>query len=365
MFDRIEKPTLLLDLKKMEQNIRRMTEKTSRMGIAFRPHFKTHQSRIIGESFRKFGTRSITTSSLDMASYFAEAGWDDITIAFPINLRQLPEIERLAERVNLGLLVESEYSARLLAQKMQAPADVWIEIDTGGRRSGLAWDDYPALYSVVDALIHAGNLRLRGLLTHAGHTYGLGGTDEICRTFQRSVTVINQSRAALVHRYEIHVEVSVGDTPGCSLCEIFGPVDEVRPGNFVFYDAEQYSWNVCRWEDIALALVCPIVAVHPERNEIVVYGGAIQLSKDFFEQDGVRKYGLVAMPSEEGWSAPIADTYVSSLSQEHGVIKSTPEIIARLKPGDLVCILPAHSCLTAQAMGKYLTLEGNVIPLLG
>jgi D-serine deaminase-like pyridoxal phosphate-dependent protein len=364
MFDDIQKPTLLLDLQKMEANIRRMTEKTSRMGIRFRPHFKTHQSRVIGESFRELGVKRITVSSVDMARYFASAGWRNITIAFPVNLRQLDEIEALAREIKLGLLVESEASAAYLAKHMKAPARIWIEIDTGGRRSGVAWEDYESLYHIVEALKPASNLRLRGLLTHAGHTYAAPSPDEICRTFQRSVATINQSRAALTLRYDMEVDVSVGDTPGCTLCEVFGPVDEVRPGNFIFYDAEEYSWGVCRAEDIAVALACPVVAVHPERNEAVLYGGAIHLSKDFFEQDGLRKYGLVSLPEGKGWSEPLPDTYISSLSQEHGVMKSTPDVLAKLNPGDLVMVLPAHSCLTVQAMGAYLTLDGREIPIL-
>ncbi|MHC1784114.1 MAG: alanine racemase [Anaerolineaceae bacterium] len=361
MYDWIEKPTLLLDTHKMEANLRRMTDKASRMGLRFRPHFKTHQTRIIGETFRKFGVSRITVSSVGMAEYFAAAGWQDITIAFPVNLRQLPAIETLAGNIQLGLLVESEVSARYLAEHLQIRADIWIEIDTGAHRSGVAWDDYFTLYAIAEALKPAPHLHLRGLLTHAGHTYGVSGADEICRIFQRSVATINQSRAALMHRFGFHLEVSVGDTPGCTLCDVFGPVDEIRPGNFVFFDAEQYSWGVCRADDIAVALACPVVAVHPERDEAVLYGGAIHLSKDFFEEDGLRKYGLAALPTDEGWTEPLRGSYISSLSQEHGVLRAAPEIIAKIKPGDLVFVLPAHSCLTAQAMGSSVTLGGEVI----
>jgi D-serine deaminase-like pyridoxal phosphate-dependent protein len=364
MFDWIDKPTLLLDRRKMEANIRRMTAKSSQQGLRLRPHFKTHQSRIIGEEFRNLGVQSITISSVEMAEYFAAAGWKDITIAFPVNLRQLPHIEYLATKTRLGLLVESEFSARRLAEQMKAPAEIWIEIDTGARRSGVAWDDYETLYAIAGVLQTAPNLHLHGLLTHAGHTYAAPSPQEICRIFQRSVATINQSRAALTLRFELHLEVSVGDTPGCVLCDVFGPVDEIRPGNFVFFDAEQYTWGVCRAEDIAVALACPVVGLHPERNEAVLYGGAVHLSKDFFEENGVRKYGLAALPVEGGWSDPLPDTYVAGLSQEHGVLRVPPGTLARLKVGDLVMILPAHSCLTAQAMGSFTTLTGEIIPML-
>lgn len=364
MFDWIEKPTLLLDMRKMEANIRRMTAKSSQLGLRLRPHFKTHQSRIIGDVFRTLGVQSITVSSVEMAEYFASAGWKDITIAFPVNLRQLPRIEILAAKIRLGLLVESETSARRLAEQMKAPAEIWIEIDTGARRSGVAWDDYDTLSAMTEALQTAPNLHLHGVLTHAGHTYAAPSPQEICRIFQRSVATINQSRAALAQRFGLHLEVSVGDTPGCVLCDVFGPVDEIRPGNFVFFDAAQYTWGVCRAEDIAVALACPVVGLHPERNEAVLYGGAVHLSKDYFEENGVRKFGLAALPVEGGWSEPLPDTYLAGLSQEHGVLRAPPETLARLEVGGLVLILPSHACLTAQAMGSYTTLTGEIIPLL-
>lgn len=364
MFDRIEKPTLLVDRSKAEENIRRMAEKAREMGLRFRPHFKTHQSKEIGEWFREYGVSCITVSSVEMAEYFAGAGWSDILIAFPINLRQIDSIEKLARKVKLSLLVESEISANFVAEKLTSKADIWIEIDTGAHRSGVSWDNYETLYKIAAPILAAPNLHLTGLLTHAGHTYNAGSQDEICQVFKHSVTTINQSRAAIGNRLGTHLDVSIGDTPGCTLCDIFGPVDEIRPGNFVFFDAEQYSWGVCPAENIAVTLACPVVAVHPERNEIVIYGGAIHFSKDFFEENGLRKYGLVALPEGSGWSAPLVDTYVASLSQEHGVLRTTPELCKMIKPGDLIFILPAHSCLTVQAMRKYSTLDGEEFEIL-
>ncbi len=89
-----------------------------------------------------------------------------------------------------------------------------------------------------------------------------------------------QTSGSVVHAD--HLKLSVGDTPGCSLLPDFPGVDEIRPGNFVFYDAEQLEIGSCASNQIAVALACPIVARHPERNEVVLYGGAIHLSKESF-----------------------------------------------------------------------------------
>ena len=75
------KPTLIVDRAKTEEKIRWMLEKASKSKVRFRPHFKTHQSAEIGDWFRKAGCTAITVSSFDMAAYFAQHGWDNITIA--------------------------------------------------------------------------------------------------------------------------------------------------------------------------------------------------------------------------------------------------------------------------------------------
>jgi D-serine deaminase-like pyridoxal phosphate-dependent protein len=156
----------------------------------------------------------------------------------------------------------------------------------------------------------------------------------------------------------------VGDTPGCVLSPALGDVDEIRPGNFVFFDAHQLLQEVCHPEDVAVALACPVVAKHPERREVVIYGGAIHLSKDFRDDGDWRVFGLLALPQAGGWSTPVPGAYPRPLSQEHGVIVVPGPKFDALAVGGLVCILSVHSCLTVQVMRHYRTLDGRLIKTL-
>lgn len=361
IFEEIKKPTLVLDEETTRRNIQRMAARARAAGVFFRPHFKTHQSAEIGEWFRAENVTAITVSSLDMAEYFGGYGWRDITIAFPANIRQASTLASLAEHIRLGLLVESVETAQALAKALQHPADVWLKIDAGHHRTGLPWDQPETVMPVVQAVQAASSLRLRGLLTHAGFTYAARGPEEVCRRYAEGAQRMDQLRRTLEALGSGPLEVSVGDTPGNSLCADPGPVDEIRPGNFVFYDAQQMQIGSCSWQDVAVALACPVVARHPERNEAVVYGGAIHLSKDTLIEDDRRIYGYVCLPEGERWGAPLPGAYVSALSQEHGVLHLPPEHLQRLAVGDLVCILPAHSCLSVTLMKRYLTLTGKTI----
>ena len=84
-YSKIARPTLLLDKARALRNIARIAEKTRRDGVRFRPHFKTHQSAEIGEWIRAHGVEAICVSSVEMAAFFADHGWRDIAIAFPVN----------------------------------------------------------------------------------------------------------------------------------------------------------------------------------------------------------------------------------------------------------------------------------------
>jgi D-serine deaminase-like pyridoxal phosphate-dependent protein len=360
-FANIVKPTLLLDEAAAMMNIHRMVGKARQQQIRFRPHFKTHQSAEIGEWFRQVGVTAITTSSIDMAQYFADHGWDDITIAFPANLRQSAQLADLVGRVRLGLLIENREAAQHLEGTLPTAVDAWIKIDAGAGRTGLSWSDAAAISDMATEVQSMKKLRLRGLLTHAGHTYSAASPEEVCRRYHESIDHMQAARAVLQRAGYPPVELSVGDTPGCTLCDDLGAVDEIRPGNFIFNDSQQVALGVCSAADIAVALACPVVAKHADRSEIIVYGGAIHLSKDYLMLGETRAYGLVALAEGNRWGPPLEGGYVRGLSQEHGMIRLAQPDFDRVQIGDLVLVLPAHSCLTVTLMRTYRTLDGREI----
>jgi len=106
-------------------------------------------------------------------------------------------------------------------------------------------------------------------------------------------------------------------------------------------------------------MACPVVNKNDSRREVVVHGGAIHFSKDYLEEEGIRKYGKLVHLNEGGWSPSLEGCYLKSLSQEHGVVILSEEIYSQIQVGDLLGFLPPHSCLTADLMGGYLSTEGQ------
>lgn len=361
LLENIIKPTLVLDENKVRENIHFMAEKARRSNVIFRPHFKTHQSREIGRWFRDEDVRQITVSSVDMAEYFIKDGWDNITIAFPLNFRQLPQINELAQMINLGILVENIEAIHALGS-LDTPLNIWIKIDTGLHRTGIEWNSPRKLKEILDTSEKYPKLNINGLVTHAGHTYSAKTAEEAVQIHNQSIKYMNDLRQFI---NKPHLLISVGDTPGCSQIPEFSAIDEIRPGNFIFFDAEQLEIGSCKPEQISVALFCPIVASHPERNEVVIYGGAVHLSKEMYIHSDQPCYGLVAsLDSNKGWGELLQGCTVTRLSQEHGVLSIPKTMMDLFHPGDLIPIIPVHSCLTAHLMRRYLCLDGHMIDMM-
>lgn len=360
----IVRPTLLLDKAVCLRNISRMAEKAKSKKLKFRPHFKTHQSAVIGEWFREFGVTAITVSSVQMAEYFASHGWDDITIAFPVNVLEIDQINELGNKIKLNLLIENRESIEILSKGIKSQVGVFIEIDTGHNRSGIAANKIRNIQLILDVIRSNKKFEFKGLLSHTGHTYTAQSRHDIFNRHFDAVLKMKALKNQLQKEFP-DIILSLGDTPAASLCDNFTGIDEIRPGNFIFYDLMQYQLGACSFEDIAVRLVCPVVGKHGSRSEVVIYGGAVHISKDsIINIDGKKLYGQIVVNHEGGKVLLDERNYLYKLSQEHGVIRTTVQEFHYFNVGDLIEVIPVHSCLTANLMGSYLTTEGEFIPMM-
>jgi len=338
-----------------------MAQKAAEHSLSFRPHFKTHQSARIGGWFRAEGVDKITVSSVTMAEYFAKSGWNDILIAFPLNHPEIQQINKLAGKINLSVTIEALETIDYLNKKLHNKTGVYIKIDAGYHRTGIGWNHLDEIEKIIVSINKTANLNFVGFLVHSGHTYQAKNLHEIQEIHDDSLRKLSALQSRFTDE-DFRPLVSIGDTPSCSTVNNFEGVDEIRPGNFVFYDIMQFQLGSCKQEDIAVALACPVVAKHPNRNEFIIYGGAIHLSKEFINDfTGRINYGLIVNLESNRWGNPVNGAFVKSLSQEHGVIQTTREHLKALKIGDIIGILPVHSCLTSSQMKYYFTFDGKHI----
>jgi len=353
---KIVRPTLLLDVKKCKANIHRMSEKAKDHNLHFRPHFKTHQSAEIGEWLRKNGVDRCTVSSVKMAEYFAGHGWHDILIAFPANVLEADKINELGRQVKLQVLVYNVETLKLLKEKIDANLGIKIELDLGSKRSGLAINQHEEIDELLKVIEANSNFHFNGFYSHPGHTYTSRSKTEVIKKYDVILEQLQMLKGAYGHKPGF--SITIGDTPGCTLVDDFGPIDEISPGNFVFYDVMQVNIRSCGYDDIAVVMACPVVGKNPGRNELLIHGGAVHFSKETLQDpDGTIHFGKLANISTSGWHDRVADVYLKSISQEHGLIHVSNNLMRKTHIGDIVYIYPVHSCLAADLMKAYLTTD--------
>lgn len=295
---------------------------------------------------------------MTMARYFAGHHWKDITVAFPVNLREINEINALAEKIHLNLLADHPAVVKTLAGQLKHETGIFIEVDTGYHRTGVNWENTDLIDALLETIGKSGILRFQGFLSHTGNTYSASSAKEIKKLHRTATDRMNFLKERYLSSFPDLI-LSLGDTPSFSMMDTVCDIDEMRPGNFVFYDLMQQQLGACSCKDIAIAVACPVVASYPERNELVVYGGAIHFSKEHLMQGKQKIYGLAVRFTENKWVPLEPAAPLTALSQEHGILHMDNRQIAAFQPGDLMYILPVHSCLTANLMGKYLTTTGK------
>ena len=354
-------PSLLLDVNRVTRNAERIREIATRNGVRLRPHIKTHKCVEVARIQTAGHDGAVTVSTLAEAKAFADHGFSDFTYAVPIERGKFAEAIELARRIKLNLLTDDAETVRALdatAKNADIKLDVFLKIDCGTHRCGVEPRSTEAV-EIPRQISEANNLNFAGILTHAGHSYNACSKEEITE-------VARHERDSMVELAEklrdggIEVScVSIGSTPTVSAVDHLTGIDEVRPGNYIFFDAFQATLGSCRFEDCALTVLAAVVHRDPARRRIVVDAGAIALSKDRGPVDIDSACGYGHVLDLEGNDTGLR---IESVSQEHGTFFADSDAMFKsLKVGSRVRILANHSCLTAAQHSHFNVVDKNKI----
>ncbi len=358
----LETPQLLLDEARMRRNIARLRDYLAPFGVTLRPHLKTAKSVDVARQLLTGGNGPATVSTLREAEYFAEAGIHDILYAVGITPQKLPRVLALRRRgCDLTVVLDSVRQAEAVAQAARDSGDrlpVLIEIDSDGHRSGLP-AGHPDILEIARVLTQGG-AELRGVMTHAGESYGALGADALAAFAERErAAAVDTAQALRSAGYPSPV-VSVGSTPTAHFARNLDGVTEVRAGVYVFFDLVMAGIGVCRLEDIALSILTTVIGHQPDRGWILVDAGWMALSRDrgTAKQAVDQGYGLVC--DLDGRLIP--DLMVTMANQEHGILQVRPGSGAALPDlpiGTRLRILPNHACATASQFDGYAVLSAD------
>ncbi|MDQ4047420.1 MAG: alanine racemase [Actinomycetota bacterium] len=336
----ITTPEVMIDVDILRRNIDRMADVAQARGLQLRPHAKTHKVLEIAELQLAGGAVGLTVATIGEAEVFARAGVADIFIAYPlwVTAPQAARLLKLAEASRVTVGVDSAESASFMGGNLGAGAgriSVLVELDSGHHRSGVRPEDAAA---VARAAAAAG-LDVAGVFTFPGHSYAPGMPMAAARQEDEA---LRQGADELAGAGFTVRTISGGSTPTAALGGTASldstAVTELRPGVYVFGDAQQFELGRCETADIALTVASTVVSHHRtaagEPGRFIIDAGSKVLGSD--RPAWVSGYGrLLDHP----------DARITALSEHHATVEWPPGV-ALPDRGERLRVVPNHVCLT-------------------
>ncbi|WP_243057594.1 alanine racemase [Nocardioides sp. SR21] len=308
-------PYLRVDVARLAANI----EKAAAIGVALRPHVKTHKCVEIARMQVAAGAQGITVATIGEAEAFVDAGFDDVFIAYPlwVDARAAERLRALADRARVTIGVDSVAGAanagRLLGDRVSA----LVEVDSGHHRSG-----GPPQRA---AEVAQAGVEVRGVFTFPGHSYAPDGRAAAAQDEARALAVAAGALRAAGIEPEV---VSGGSTPSLADSDT-GVLTELRPGVYVFNDAQQ--WELGTVGSDRIALTCRATVVSHAGGRLVLDSGSKLLGAD-----------RAAYATGFGRLLQHPDARVVQLSEHHAVVDLGGAPLPPL--GSQVDVIPNHVC---------------------
>jgi D-serine deaminase-like pyridoxal phosphate-dependent protein len=349
--DAVATPALVVDRSRLLTNVEEMAERARSLGVALRPHAKTHKSPSIAALQLEHGAAGLTVATVAEAERLHAAGIDDFLITTPPvgdwRLERLSALARQA-RVRVALddpavVAELERSCR--RGGIEIPF-LW-EVDCGVGRLGTPPGDATAqlVARVAESTVHC---PFDGLLAFGGHAYAATGRAQIVAAARDEHEAIAQTVDALLAR-GIEVKTrSIGSTPTSHVLDSADGITEIRPGNYVFYDATQVALGIVWLERCALSVLATVVS-RPAPDRLILDAGSKALAAERLSTLSPG-FGLV-----EGHP----ELTVERLYEEHAIVHIDGP--CAIEVGARVRVVPNHACAAVNLHAELLVLDDDQI----
>jgi D-serine deaminase-like pyridoxal phosphate-dependent protein len=339
----LETPAVVVDLDRTDARIARMAAVMRERGVALRPHVKTHKSVEFARRQVRAGAVGLTVATIGEAEVFADAGFEDIFIAYPVIALgpKAERLRRLSDRCILSVGADSVEGLGSLAAARGAsgPLRVLIEIDSGGARTGVK----PDLAGLLARRAVDLGLEVAGAFTHEGHGY----KGVAARPAAGADAVASLAAAADSLRAE-GIEPSVlsaGSTPTAEL-SAHGVVTEERPGTYLFSDRLQATLLGEPPEDVALMVLARVVS-RGAGDGFVIDAGAKILAQD-----------VSPLTPGHGTIVGYPEGVIVRLNDHHGVVE-LPTGSPRPAIGSVVWVVPNHVCPVVNLVDDFVVASGG------
>lgn len=341
----IDTPGMLLDIDKLENNIKDIVDFSNEYNVAYRPHIKTHKSINIAKKQIEAGAIGITVATVGEAEIMSEGGIKDILIAFPVAIKEkLDRIEKLLNQSKITVAVDSISQANILNDYFKHHdhiLNVWIKVNSGLNRAGV--EPNHEVKDLANVIKDSFYLSLDGIFTHAGHSYAAQSKTEIKQIAQKEAEVVLES-VKICESIGIDIpNRSIGSTPTFKIAGKIAGITEIRPGNAVFFDMIQVGLEVASIENCALTIISSVGSI--QNNRIVIDAGSKTLNLDKGAHGNESVIG-------HGYIKEYPHLIIDRLSEEHGII--TTDTNNNLQITEKLTIIPNHACTVVNLFDNYL-----------
>jgi D-serine deaminase-like pyridoxal phosphate-dependent protein len=346
----IDTPEIMIDVDILDRNIERMASAVRARGLSLRPHAKTHKIAEIANRQIAAGASGLTVATIGEAEVFAAAGVGNLFIAYPLWLspQKAERLRRLAQTARIAVGIDSVEGATALGSGLGNAAgsiSALVEVDSGHHRSGVHPE---SVAPAAEAAARAG-LKVAGVFTFPGHSYAPGMPVEAARQEEQALNRASEVLAAA--GFDVTCR-SGGSTPTAMLTGN-SAATEVRPGVYVFGDAQQLELGRCAAEDIALTVAATVVSHHATPTDgparFIIDAGSKVLGSD-----------RPAWASGFGRLMDYPDARITALSEHHATVE-WPERRTLPSIGDRLRVIPNHVCLAMNLVDDVAVVRGGAL----
>ena len=350
IYPSLDTPAILLDLDRLEANVREMAQLVRGAGFKLVPHSKCHKSPEICRMQLAEGAVGITVSKLSEAEVLVKEGIRTIEIVHPIygdqKLRRFGELFRNPQ-VHYSLVVDMLEQAQELSKIGQAAGrrvPILLKINTGLNRFGVP-PGAPAL-ETARKLVRLPGVELIGILAHEScireHTAkGVQGlTLEATGMLDRTALLLKQEGIPVR-------TVAAGATPSakiiCRHRKCFPEVTELHPGAYALGDWMYINAFAMSEEQCAATILTTVLSTTcPGRASIDA--GAKTVGVDSLPQLAWKPDYLFEGRPSYGSIRGRPDIRLESLHEEIGILRLT-DPARTVALGDRLEILANHVSL--------------------
>jgi D-serine deaminase-like pyridoxal phosphate-dependent protein len=329
----LETPAVLIDMDVVEANIARTQARMDALGLAFRPHVKTHKLPELAALQRAAGARGIAAQKITEAEVFAAAGFSDILLCTTLfSPDKIARARALAARGDFALVADSAEAVAALSARGAEPLRVLVECDTGAKRCGVQSPE--AARDLALRIADGQGLIFGGLLTYPRPD----GTAEAQAFLARAAQLVRAAVGACP-------VISTGGTPGLAQAELAPVATEYRAGTYVYNDRSLILRGAARAQDCALTVLATVLSC-PAPGRAILDAGSKSLTSDLV---GLTGYGqILGLPEAE----------ITGLSEEHGHVTLNGD---SLRPGQKVQVIPNHACPVSNLVDRVVFHRGGTV----